>query len=262
MDIGVATLNTPRYLFAGLVALSALLCAMPGHAGWFDSEQPQVVVTDPYVELRTGPGRGFPVFYVAAAGDEIQLLKRKTNWYKVRVFKPREREGWVHVRDLSTTLTLDGEEIDFPQLDRGDFTERRWELGFNGGDFGGASSLSGYLGYSLTPNIGVQLEVGQTLGEFSDGVMGTANILMHPFPKWRLSPYFTIGSGIIKTKPHSTIVATEDREDEIVNAGIGADYYLSDRFILRVEYKRHTLLTSRDDNEEIDQWKAGFSVFF
>jgi hypothetical protein len=39
-------------------------------------------------------------------------------------------------------------------------------------------------------------------------------------------------------------------------------FYLTDRFILRVEYKRHTVLTSRDDNEEIDQWKAGFSVFF
>ena len=42
---------------------------------------------------------------------------------------------------------------------------------------------------------------------------------------------------------------------------IGADVYLSKRFIFRVEYKRHTVLTSRDDNEEIDEWIAGFSVF-
>ena len=67
---------------------------------------------------------------------------------------------------------------------------------------------------------------------------------------------------MIETKPHTTIVQAEDRTDEIVHAGIGANVYLSDRFILRVEYKRHTVLTSRDDNQEIDQWKAGFSVFF
>ena len=255
MDIGVSRL-------LGMACVLWLIAAPASAVNWFKSEQPQVVVTDPYVELRTGPGRGFPVYYVGASGDEIQLLKRKTNWYKVKVFSPREKEGWVHVSDLTSTLSLDGEAIDFPTLDRGDFTERRWELGFTGGDFGGASSLSAYLGYAVTPNISVQLEAGQTLGEFSDGVMGTANIMMRPFPKWRLSPYFTIGSGIITTKPHSTIVAAEDREDEIVNAGFGADYYLSDRFILRMEYKRHTVLTSRDDNEEIDQWKAGFSVFF
>ena len=35
----------------------------------------------------------------------------------------------------------------------------------------------------------------------------------------------------------------------------------SKRFIFRVEYKHHTVLTSRDDNEEIDEWIAGFSVF-
>jgi hypothetical protein len=77
-----------------------------------------------------------------------------------------------------------------------------------------------------------------------------------------VSPYFTIGGGIIRVDPHTTIVQAEDREDEIVNAGIGANLYLSDRFIVRMEYKRHTVLTSRDDNEEIDQWKAGFSIFF
>ena len=93
-------------------------------------------------------------------------------------------------------------------------------------------------------------------------MIGSANIVMYPFPKWRVSPYFTIGSGIITTKPHTTVVQAEDREDEIANAGLGANIYLSDRFMLRMEYKRHTVLTSRDDNEEIDQWKAGFSIFF
>ena len=245
-----------------LIALSLLLASPSNALTLFGKYQPEVVVADPYLEVRTGPGRGFPVFYVAAEADRIQLLKRKTDWYKVKVFEPQEKEGWVHVTDLQNTLDLAGNPIDFPELSRDDFSDRRWEIGFTGGDFGGASSLSGYLGYALTPNITFQLEGGQILGEFSDGVMAAANIVMYPFPKWRMSPYFTIGTGIIETKPHTTIVQAEDREDEIVHAGMGANYYLSDRFILRIEYKRHTVLTSRDDNEEIDQWKAGFSVFF
>jgi hypothetical protein len=85
---------------------------------------------------------------------------------------------------------------------------------------------------------------------------------MYPFPNWRVSPYFTIGTGIVEIEPQTTIVQAEDRRDEIAHAGVGANIYLSDRFILRFEYKRHTVLTSRDDNEEIDQWKTGFSIFF
>ena len=163
---------------------------------------------------------------------------------------------------MQHTLDLDGEAVDFGELGLDDFGSRRWEAGFNGGDFDGASALSGYIGFALTPNITVQVEGTQVLGDYSDGVIASANILMYPFPKWRLSPYFTIGTGIIKTDPHTTVVAAEDRDDEIANAGVGANLYLSDRFMLRMEYKRHTVLTSRDDNEEIDQWKAGFSVFF
>jgi hypothetical protein len=31
---------------------------------------------------------------------------------------------------------------------------------------------------------------------------------------------------------------------------------------LRMEYRNHEIFTSRDDNEEIDEWKVGFAVFF
>ncbi len=240
-----------------------LLAGTQAHAvDLFRDYHPEVVVSDPYIELRTGPGRGYPIFYVAGQGDAVTVLKRKTDWFKVRVTSPRETTGWVHLEELRHTLDLAGREIDFGELGLEQFTNRRWEAGFNGGDFGGASSLTGYVGFALTPNITVQVEGTQILGEFSDGVLLSANVLMYPFPTWRVSPFFTIGSGIITTKPFSTIVQAEDREDEIAHVGAGANLYLSDRFMLRMEYKRHTVFTSRDDNEEIDQWKAGFSIFF
>lgn len=243
------------------LALILLLVLAPAPAlAWFDDHQPTVVVADPFIEMHTGPGRGYPVFYVAGRGDEVVVLKRRTNWFKIR--GPREKEGWVHIDQMRRTLDLDGAAIDFGEVGLDQFRGRRWETGMAGGDFDGARTLSGYVGFALTPNISLQLEATQILGDFSDGIMGTANILMYPFPAWRVSPFFTIGTGIIKTSPQTTVVQAEDRQDEIVHAGAGANLYLSDRFILRVEYKRHTVLTSRDDNEEIDQWKAGFSVFF
>lgn len=248
-----------RAIAAALIALATLLPAAPATA-WFEAYEPSVRVADPYIEMHTGPGRGYPVFYVAGEGDEVVVLKRRTNWFRIR--GPKDKEGWVHIDQMRRTLDLAGNAIEFGEVGIDQFSGRRWETGMTGGDMEGARTLSAYLGFALTPNIALQVEATQILGDFSDGEMATANILMYPFPGWRISPFFTIGTGMIRTRPQTTVVQAEDREDEIVHAGAGANLYLSDRFILRLEYKRHTVLTSRDDNQEIDQWKAGFSVFF
>ncbi len=239
-----------------VAACTLLALAWPAYAAKY---QPDVVVSDPYIELRTGPGRGFPIFYVAAQGDHIKVLKEHTQWYKVRT--PRGKEGWVYVDQMRSTLDLDGHAVGFPDYGLDDFESRRWEIGFSGGDFGGANLLSLRGAFALTPNITTEITAAQILGDFSDGYMGTAAIVMTPFPNWRISPFFGLGTGVVHIEPQTTIVQADDRTDEIVHAGAGFNVYLSRRFILRMEYKRHTVLTSRDDNEEIDEWKAGFSVF-
>ena len=243
------------FLLRTSLVLAALAFGLPADAKY----QPEVVVSDPYIDLHTGPGRGYPIFYVAAQGDRITILKEQTEWYKVRT--PRGKEGWVNVSQMSSTLDLDGQVIDFPQYGLEEFGKRRWTFGFGAGDFGGARILSATGAFALTSNISFELVGSQVLGDYSDGYMGTASIVMSPFPEWRVSPFFEIGSGMINVNPQTTVVQSEDRTDEIAHAGVGADVYLSKRFIFRAEYKRHTVLTSRDDNEEIDEWIAGFSFF-
>ena len=51
----------------GCVLLTGLLLgADRAHAiDLFRDYHPEVVVSDPYLELRTGPARGYPIFYVA-----------------------------------------------------------------------------------------------------------------------------------------------------------------------------------------------------
>ena len=49
---------------------------------------PTVEVSGPYIELHSGPGRGFPVFHTVERGGEVALLKRRTDWYRVRTGQP------------------------------------------------------------------------------------------------------------------------------------------------------------------------------
>jgi len=252
---------------SSLVMLLALWLVVPSAMALpnpFKSDQPDVVVSDPYIEMHTGPGRGYPVFYVAGQGDRVKILKRRTDWFKIEI--PRGsydvRRGWVHVDQMRHTLDLEGNPIEIGEYGLEDFSHRRWEFGLGGGDFDGAATINAQLTFNLNPYVGVQMEATQVLGDYSDGYMGNIGIVMQPFPTWRLSPFFTIGTGYINIEPQTTIVQADDLDDEIVHAGVGANLYISDKFILRMEYKRHTVLTSRDDNEELNQWKAGFSIFF
>jgi hypothetical protein len=75
-------------------------------------------------------------------------------------------------------------------------------------------------------------------------------------------PLDVLGAGAINTHPKATLVATVDRTDSLALAGAGMRMYLSRRFVFRAEYKAHVVFTSRNDNEDIREWKAGVSFFF
>jgi uncharacterized protein YgiM (DUF1202 family) len=240
-----------------LLSLCTLLVSTGAGA---EQQYREVVIDDPFIELHTGPGRGYPIFYVAERGEQIQLTRRRTEWFKVKV--ERGEEGWVHQTQLQTTLNLDGEPFDLPGLGIEDYQTRRWEVGVLYGDFGGANAISTYGSFSLTPNLSGELWVSQVLGRFSDSTVVNLNIVHLMYPDWRASPYFTLGTGTIHTEPKATLVATTDRSDSTAQAGVGVRTYLTRRFVFRAEYKAHVVFTSRDDNEEIREWKAGFSFFF
>lgn len=220
----------------------------------------EVVITDPYIELHTGPGGGYPVFHVVERDARVEVLKRRTDWFKIRT--ARGVEGWADARAMSRTVTPDGRPAGIENPDRDDYSERRFEAGVMLGDFDGANSISVYGAWLFTPNLAAELSGSQLTGQFSNGWMVNASLVHQPFPEWRLSPFFSLGAGVVTIDPKATLVATEDRTDQLAHAGFGVRAHVSRRFLLRAEYRSYVVFTSRDDNEEVNEWKAGFSVFF
>jgi hypothetical protein len=238
-----------------LIAL--LLCALP--AGSLAAPV-TAVVADPYLELHTGPGRGYPVTEVVPRGEEVLLLKRRTDWFKLR--DPRGREGWVHRDQLAVTLTPGGEVLAVSEPDREQFEEHRREMGVMTGDFEGANVITAYASYSLNPHLAAELKISQLLGNSSDGQIATLG-LSHVFrPDWRIQPFVSIGTGLIHIQPKATLVQTPDRTDQLAYVGAGVKAYLSRRFIFRAEYNKYVVFTDRDDNQEANEWKLGFAFFF
>ena len=256
------TLSTSRSTSPGRLAVLVLILfqtAFPGTAQ-ADDEYRQVSVAEPYLELRTGAGIGYPVFHIVDRGTSVEIIMRRTDWFLVR--GEDGVEGWADRAQMEKTLQTSGSEIVFAQADQEDFTNAKWELGLMTGDFGGSNSIAVYGGYSLNPYVALEVWGSQILGNSSNGWMGSANVVLEAFPDWRVSPFFTLGAGIIHIEPKPTIVIGEDRTDEIGHAGAGFRIYSNRRFILRAEFKSYVVFTSRDDNEEIEEWKVGFAFFF
>ena len=225
-----------------------------------DDEYYKVVVAEPYMEMHTGPGRGYPVFYVVDRGGEVEVVKRRTDWFMVRT--KRGKVGWVKRAEMELTLTPEGDKALFAEAGFGDFSRRRWEGGVLAGDFDGADIVTVYGAYAMTQNFSAEVSVSQVFGDFSDAVIGRISLLAQPFPEWRLSPFFSLGGGLIYTDPNVTLVDESDRTDQIASVGVGIRMYLTRRFILRAEYKNSVIFQDKNDNQEIDEWKAGFAFFF
>jgi hypothetical protein len=219
-----------------------------------------VLVADPYIEMHTGPGEGYPITHIVERNEEIGVLKRRTDWFKVR--SSRGVEGWVDAKQLEQTIQPSGLAVDIPVSSIEEFRSHRWEAGVLGGDFGGATSISAYGSYTFSRHLSIEAEAAQILGDYSDGWVVSGS-LVHTFvPEWRASPFFLLGTGIIHVEPKSTQAQSEDSTDQVGIVGVGVKAYLTERFLLRAEYKSYVVFSSKDNNEDVDEWKAGFAVFF
>lgn len=252
--------STPRFRPALLAVWLLWLPASSAWGWWWDNTPLVVTVNAAYIDVYSGPGRGYPIFHALAKGEPITLLKSRTEWIKIKT--RRGTTGWIARESMQNTLDPSGQVPDFSDQTTSDAVTGRAELGVALGDFGGADSLGVSLGYRFTRNLTAEVHYAHHTGQFSDSESVALALIHQPFPEWRVSPFVGIGTGQIKIHPSATLVETEDRQDNVLLASVGTYVYVSRRFFLRAEYVNHYLLTTRDNNDEVHQWRVGFNVFF
>jgi hypothetical protein len=237
--------------------LALLLCLLPSA---LLAAAVTVSVADPYLEMHTGPGRGYPITYVVPRGEQVSILKRRTDWFKLR--DAQGHTGWTHLDQMTATLTPEGTPLPVEDPGREEFYQHRGEAGVLAGDFEGANVVSAYGSYAFNPHLAAELRLSHLLGNSSDGQLATLG-LAHVFrPDWRIQPFVAIGTGAIHIRPKATLVQTPDRTDQVAYVGAGVKAYLSRRFIFRFEYNKFVVFTNRDEYEDANEWKLGFAFFF
>ena len=114
------------------ICLSVLTLFLLASSVCFADDGQYLKVDDPYIEMHTGPGRGYPIFYVVPRGEWVQILYRKTDWYQVKT--DDGKEGWVSGGQLAMTLNPSGKRVDIRDPNEEDFIKRSWEYGIMMGD--------------------------------------------------------------------------------------------------------------------------------
>jgi uncharacterized protein YraI len=240
-----------------LALWAASLVSTPARAA---HELLQLFVTQPYLELHTGPGRGYPVTQVVARGESVDVLFRRTDWFKVRT--ERGVEGWAPARELTRASLADGTAFRVNLGDRAGFATHRWESGVAAGAYAGATLIAAYSALSITDNLKLEVGLSQYIGNVSDGYIADIGLAHVVMPEWRFSPLVDIGAGYRWVEPKATLTKPVDRSDEVGYVGVGGRLYLTRRFFVRGEYRKYVVFTRTNANEVNGEWRLGFAFFY
>ncbi len=254
-----------------VVALIALLALGATGAHAADASEPATLqgssanterlqITDPYIELHTGPGRGFPVFFVAPRAQWISIEMRHTDWFKVRT--DDGKIGWVSRAQLETTLTAGGANKSFRDVLLDDYLSRRLQLGAAWGKFKSEPMLKLWSSYRLSETLSIEGTLGQVQGVFSGTDFWHIDLVAEPWSDRRISPFFAVGVGKFKNFPNLSLVGAQTTDAKLANASLGVRYYLTDRFVLRADYSLYTAFVADTHSTEYRAFTAGLSFFF
>jgi opacity protein-like surface antigen len=216
-------------------------------------------VAEPYIEMHTGPGRGYPVFNVIEQGETIEVLKQKTNWYKVR--SADNKTGWTKSAELAHTLKPSGVPVDLPEVNHGDYLKSSWRVGFNAGQVEGANTFSITAGYRPLSWIGTEIEWGKIFDNSVTSDYYGANLLLEPETDWTVAPFVTIGAGQFQFNNRQKVVVDDAGNSDYLSTGIGVNYYIGRNFVMRGEYRWYSVSTD-DDRVGLNSWRLGLNTFF
>ena len=225
-----------------------------------EDEFQKVIIADAYIELHTGPGSGFPIFHVEERGEKIQIIKSKTEWFKVKTDK--NKIGWVSRKQLEQTLTQAGVKKTFKDILLDDYIRSRLEFGIATGLFEDEQSFTLRIGYKLIPNLSFEIAYTKASGSFSSSTLYQGNFVLQLYPESRFSPFLLLGYGIFENVPATSLVSATNASLDMGNAGIGFKYYLTDKFYFRADATTYVVLVGDNRSDEYTHFNAGFSFFF
>ncbi len=247
----------------------ALLMWMSTACAWAqavaDPARPQgerLQVAAPFIELHTGPGRGYPVFHVVEARAWIRVLMRRTDWFLVQVDDLQsDITGWVSREQVQRTLTEAGSGKTLRDVLVDDYLQRRVEFGLNLGRMRSEPMLKLTAQLRLGETLGAELALGQVQGSLAGTDFWHLGLVSEPFSHRRLSPYLVVGVGRFRNLPNASLVGNGLSHAKMGHAGLGLRWYVSERFVAKLEWSAYAAFVADNRSLEYRAVSLGLAFF-
>lgn len=221
---------------------------------------PSAVVVEAFLEIHTGPGRSYPVFYIAEKGELISLLKRRTDWYKIKLI--RGQEGWVHRDEVAKTVRASGYEKDWAERLFDDYIENQFKLGWAWGSFDHDTVIYIRSEYFFTEALSGELSLGFASGAFGGTDLYLAGLTVTPWRGQWFSLNGSLGGGFIQTDPANLLINAKSEDFPTAYAGIGFFAPLFRGLSLRGDFRRFMLLIDTERTSAVEEYSIGVMFNF
>jgi len=185
----------------------------------------EATVKSEFLEVFTAAGRGYPVFFVVENGEKFQLLKRKTDWIKIK--SKQGQEGWISYNDYASSVYLSKPNI------RKLSVSAKWELGISAGRFGSDNSFTASAGYYIKPSVAFQTEYKKVIGDFSHSNLLSGKFMFQIFRDKVISPFISLGLGVMENTPRQSLVNAKKEQKNLFIGGGGINYIPYKRLNMR-----------------------------
>lgn len=246
--------------------LLVLLCVLPAHAAEApptraaEAPPPLLTVSEAFVELHTGPGRGYPVFHVVARGEPVQLLHTQTSWVRVRT--ATGVEGWAARHTLQGTLAAAGWRPGGLRAWADAWLLGRVEAGAAWGRFQRQPMLELGLRWRLAETIAVDAAAGQVQGLYSGTDYWRVGLALDPLADAALAPVFGVGVGRFRNVPNASLVEQGTTHAHLAHASVGLRWRFGSRYLLRASWQHHVALLSDERSREYRAASVGLAFSF
>jgi uncharacterized protein YraI len=218
------------------------------------------VVAEAFLEIHTGPASSYPVFYVAERGETIQLMRRRVDWYKIRL--ANGTEGWAHRREIEKTLLASGYRKGFLERLYDDVVAGKTDLSWSAGTFAGDPALYVRVMYTLTDRLAAEASAGFAAGDLGSTQLYHGGLVITPWRGNWLAITGTLGGGSVHVSPTSLLVSTPSGTFPALYGGLGFTVPLFRNLEARGDVRYFTLFMNPERTREFQEYSAGLSFRF
>ncbi len=244
---------------AGLL-VSLIACLACVSSVYAVTRYQKVKVVEPFLELRTGAGRLFPVFHVVEKDEWVEIHRRRTDWFRVRT--EDGIEGWVNRSQIEKTVTVDGTNKQVKETILEQYLQQRAEFGFVYGQLEKSPLIGVHGTWKMSDHFSLELSFSQASALFSTTRLTSLNLLSHPFSSWRIAPYFSLGAGRLRQSQTSALIAGNAVEAWTANVALGIRSYLTRNFIIRAYVRQTNAFVDDPRTKTYLEPAIGISFFF